>query len=122
VRGTQLQDNVQLLFDRGAREVHMRTACPTLIYPCEFLNFSQSRSTLDLAGRQAILELEGRDSKNLDQYANPGTPENEAMVEKIRQRLSLTSLKFQKMADLVDAIGLPKEKLCTHCWDGSSYF
>ncbi len=122
VRGTQLQDNVQLLFDRGAREVHMRTACPALIYPCDFLNFSQSRSTLDLASRKAIQEIEGRDDKNLAAYATAGTPEQAAMTEAIRTRLKLTSLKFQAIDDLVEAIGLPKEKLCTHCWDGSSYF
>ncbi len=122
VRGTQLQDNVQILFDYGAVEVHMRPACPTLIYPCDFLNFSTSRSTLDLAGRKAIRELEDSDDKFLDEYATAGSEKNMAMTDKIRSRLRLTSLKFQKLEDLVAAIGLPKEKLCTHCWDGSSYF
>ena len=122
VRGTQLQDNVQILFDYGAVEVHMRPACPTLIYPCDFLNFSTSRSTLDLAGRKAIKELEGSDDKFLDEYARAGSEKNMAMTDKIRDKLKLTSLKFQKLEDLVEAIGLPKEKLCTHCWDGSSYF
>ncbi len=122
VRGTQLKDNVKILFDYGAREVHMRVACPTLIYPCEFLNFSASRSSLDLAGRKAIVEIEGTDKVDLDEYAKAGSEKNLAMVEKIRQRLGLTTLKFQTMGDLVDAIGLPKEKLCTHCWDGSSHF
>ena len=122
VRGTQLQDNAQILFDCGASEVHMRPACPTLIYPCEFLNFSTSRSTLDLAGRKAIRELEDTDDKFLDKYATSNSEKNRAMVEKIRQRLKLTSLKYQKLENLVKAIGLPKEKLCTHCWDGSSYF
>jgi len=122
VRGTQLQDNVQILFDYGAVEVHMRPACPTLIYPCDFLNFSTSRSTLDLAGRKAIMELEGIDDKFLDEYARAGSEKNMAMTDKIRNKLKLTSLKFQKLEDLVEAIGLPKEKLCTHCWDGSSYF
>jgi len=122
VRGTQLKDNVQILYDYGALEVHMRIACPTLIYPCEFLNFSNSRSTLDLAGRMAIQELEGEDDKNLEEYARAGSEKNLAMVEKIRARLGLTSLKFQSMDDLVKAIGMPKEKLCTHCWDGSSCF
>jgi len=122
VRGTQLQDNVQILFDYGALEVHMRPACPTLIYPCEFLNFSTSRSTLDLAGRKAINDIEGKEDKNLDEYATAGSEKNLAMIEFIRRRLKLTSLKFQKMDDLVGAVGLPKEKLCTHCWDGSSYF
>ncbi len=122
VRGTQLQDNVQILFDYGAVEVHMRPACPTLIYPCDFLNFSTSRSTLDLAGRKAIKDLEGSDDKFLDEYARAGSEKNMAMIDQIRAKLRLTSLKYQKLEDLVEAIGLPKEKLCTHCWDGSSYF
>jgi amidophosphoribosyltransferase len=122
VRGTQLQENVQILFDSGAAEVHMRPACPTLIYPCDFLNFSTSRSTLDLAGRSAIEELEGPDCESLEAYATADSEQNTAMVEKIRRRLKLTSLKYQRLEDLVDAIGLPKEKVCTHCWDGSSYF
>ncbi len=122
VRGTQLKDNVQSLFDSGAAEVHMRPACPTLIYPCDFLNFSTSRSTLDLAGRSAIEELEGPNCNSLEAYATAGTPQNAAMVDKIRCRLKLTSLEYQRLGDLVDAIGLPKEKVCTHCWDGSSYF
>jgi len=122
VRGTQLEDNVQILFDYGAKEVHMRPACPTLIYPCEFLNFSASRSTIDLAGRKAIKELEGSDDKFLDEYAIAGSERSNAMIDTIRKRLKLTSLKMQKLEDLVKAIGLPKEKLCTHCWDGSSYY
>ncbi|KJS33494.1 MAG: amidophosphoribosyltransferase [Desulfatitalea sp. BRH_c12] len=120
VRGTQLKENVQILFDYGARQVHMRPACPTLIYPCEFLNFSNSRSTLDLAGRKVIHALEGSDDKNLELYAQAGSEKNLAMIEKIRTQLHLTSLKYQRLEDLVTAIGLPKERLCTHCWDGSS--
>lgn len=122
VRGTQLQDNVQVLMQSGAKEVHVRPACPTLIFPCEFLNFSNSRSTLDLAGRKAIKELEGEEDKDLKEYANPDSPKCVAMVEKIREKMNVTSLKFQRLDDLVEAIGLPKEKLCTHCWDGSSYY
>lgn len=122
VRGTQLQDNIQILFDYGAIEVHMRPACPTLIFPCEFLNFSTSRSTLDLAGRKAIKELEGTDSADLEEFAVSESEKNLAMVDRIRRRLRLTSLRYQKLEHLVDAIGLPKDQLCTHCWDGSSYF
>ena len=125
VRGTQLKDNVEDLFAGGAAEVHMRIACPTLIHPCDFLNFSTSRSTLDLAGRRAITELEGVEEPNsevMHAYATAGTARHQAMVENIRRRLHLTTLKYQTMSDLVQAIGLPKEKLCTHCWDGSSYF
>jgi len=122
VRGTQLQENVQVLFDYGALEVHMRTACPALLYPCEFLNFSTSRSTLDLAGRKAMAELESGAEKRIDEYAMAGSEKNRAMVDKIRRRLRLTSLTYQKLEDVVEAIGLPKDKLCTHCWDGSGYF
>ncbi|MBA3030908.1 MAG: amidophosphoribosyltransferase [Desulfobacteraceae bacterium] len=121
VRGTQLKENVQVLFDAGAREVHMRPACPCLIHPCEFLNFSTSRSTLDLAGRKVIKALEGSEDKHLDQYAEAGSDKNLAMIEEIRKTLLLTTLKYQRLEDLVAAIGLPKEKLCTHCWDGTSY-
>jgi len=122
VRGTQLKDNVQILYDYGAKEVHMRPACPTLTYPCEFLNFSTSRATTDLAGRSAIEQLEGTDDRFFEDYATDGTEKNCAMIDQIRQRLRLTSLKYQRLEDLVKAIGLPKEKLCTHCWDSSSYF
>ena len=120
VRGTQLKDNIEVLFNCGAKEVHMRPACPTLIYPCEFLNFSTSRSTLDLAGRKVIKELEGAEDKDLREYAKTGSDKNLAMIEEIRKSLRLTTLKYQGLEDLVAAIGLPKERLCTHCWDGSS--
>ena len=122
VRGTQFQDNVKVLYEYGAKEVHVRPACPTLIFPCEFLNFSRSRSTLDLAGRKAIQELEGDGDKYLDEYATPGTDRYHAMIEKIRERIGVTTLQYQELDDLVEAIGLPKERVCTHCWDGSSWF
>jgi len=122
VRGTQLKDNIQILYDCGAIEVHMRPACPTLIYPCVFLNFSTSRSTLDLAGRKVILEIEGREDKNLAEYAVADSEKNRQMTDRIRRHLKLTTLNYQKLGDLINAIGLPKEKLCTHCWDGTSYF
>jgi len=122
VRGTQLKDNIQMLFDAGAKEVHMRTACPTLIFPCEFLNFSTSRSTLDLIGRKVIHEIERPDFLEIGKYAVSGSPENLAMADRVRDRLKVTSLKYQTLEDLVAAIGLPKENLCTHCWDGTSCF
>lgn len=123
VRGTQLKDNVKDLHEAGINEIHMRIACPPLIFPCQFLNFSRSRTTIELASRKVIMKLEG-DNKNIDfqKYADPSTEEYKNMVEQIREDLGLTTLKFQKLDDLVDAIGLPKEKLCTHCWDNSSYF
>ncbi|UCG26781.1 MAG: amidophosphoribosyltransferase [Bacteroidales bacterium] len=122
VRGTQLKDNVRIFVDYGVREIHMRIACPPLCYACEFLNFSASKSTLELAARKAIYELEGKDDKHLDEYSRSGSTKYEEMVEHIREKLKLTSLKYQQLDDLVKAIGLPKEKLCTHCFDGSSFF
>lgn len=118
VRGTQLKDIVQRLYDYGAREVHMRPACPPLVYGCPFLNFSRSRSIMDLAGRRAIKEIEG-DADRIDpDYADPDSDKYAAMIDKIRLRLKLTSLKYQRLDDLVASIGMPKQKLCTHCWDG----
>jgi amidophosphoribosyltransferase len=122
VRGTQLKDNTQILYEYGAKEVHMRIACPCLIHPCEFLNFSTSRSTLDLAGRKAIFEIEGTESTDLTDYAVDGSKKHTAMIDKIIDRLKLTSIRYQKLEDLIEAIGLPKKRLCTHCWDGSSHF
>ncbi len=119
VRGTQLQDTVQRLYEAGAKEVHMRPACQPLVYGCKFLNFSRSRSELDLAARRAIRELEGADDKNLDQYADCSSEKHCAMVERICRRLNLTSLRYQRLDDLVEVAGLPKEKLCTYCWDGA---
>ena len=121
VRGTQLKDNTVDLRLAGASEVHMRIACPPLTFPCNYLNFSQSRSTMELATRKAIKQLEGEE-KELEAYADPSTDKYRAMVEQIAENLGIDSLMYQDLGDLVEAIGLPKEKLCTHCWDGSSYF
>ncbi len=118
VRGTQLRRQVERLFKSGAREVHMRPACPPLVYGCKFLNFSRSRSELDLAGRWAIKELIGRDLENPAEYTNPDSDNYKAMVNVIREKLHLTTLKYQRLENLIKAIGLPKEKLCTYCWDG----
>jgi len=122
VRGTQLKDNTKILYEYGAEQVHMRIACPCLIHPCEFLNFSTSRSTLDLAGRKAIYEIEGTEDTDLTDYAVDGSGKHSAMLDRIIDRLNLTSIRYQKLDDLVEAIGLPKNRLCTHCWDGSSYY
>ena len=119
VRGTQLQDTIQRLYDAGALEVHMRPACPPLIYACKFLNFSRSKSELDLAARKAIEELGGEKDRDLRDFAQAESEKYNAMVENIRKRLNLTSLRYQKLEDLVEAIGLPKDKVCTYCWDGT---
>jgi len=121
VRGTQLKDNTADLRNAGAKEVHMRIACPPLTFPCNFLNFSQSRSTMELATRKAIKQLEGEE-RDLETYADPTSEKYTAMVNQIAKNLGIDSLIYQNLDDLVEAIGLPKEKLCTHCWDGSSYF
>jgi amidophosphoribosyltransferase len=118
VRGTQLRDTVKRIYDYGAREIHMRPACPPLAYGCKFLNFSRSRSELDLAARKAISELEGKDAVNLDEYTNESSDKYNAMVTKIGKTLGLTTLKYQKLDDMIRAIGMPKEKLCTFCWTG----
>ncbi len=122
VRGTQLKDNVRDLYAAGIKEIHMRIACPPLTYTCEFLNFSRSRSHLDLAARKAVRQLEGTEDIEMKDYSDTKNGKYAEMVEQIRKNLNFTSLMYQKLNDLVDAIGLPKEKLCTHCWDGSSYY
>jgi amidophosphoribosyltransferase len=122
VRGTQLRDIISRLFSLDAREIHMRPACPPLVYGCKFLNFSQSKSEMELATRKAIQEIDPKQETDLDRYADPDTEEYQAMVDCIGRQLSLTTLKYQRLDDLVRAIGLPKEKLCTYCWDGKSLY
>ena len=122
VRGTQLRDNVNILYGYGAKEVHMRIACPPLLYSCEYLNFTASKSHLELITRRVIKDLEGEDNKDLDKYATPGSEQYNKMVDCIRKQLNITTLKFNTLENLVQSIGLPKEDLCTHCWDGSSCF
>lgn len=118
VRGTQLRETVRRLFDYGAKEVHMRPACPPLVFGCKFLNFSRSKSEMDLAARRAIKEMEGQDGPPPPEYIRAESGPYQAMVERIRHRLGLTTLQYQQLDDLVKAIGLPREMLCTYCWDG----
>ena len=122
VLGPQLKDNVKVLFEYGAKEVHIRISCPPLVYPCPFIGFTSSRSSMELITRRIIQDFEGDENKNLEAYSQKGSPEYERMVEEIRKRLGLTSLRFNKLETLVKAIGLPKERICTHCFDGSSHF
>ena len=122
VRGTQLRDNTQDLFKLGAKEVHMRIACPPLVYSCQFVNFSASKNDKELITRRIIEEFEGDANKNLEKYATTDSPEYKRMVAAIADRLHLTSLKFSKLETLVESIGLPKDQICTHCFDGSSFF
>ena len=120
VRGTQLKDIISRLYTLGAKEIHMRPACPPLVYGCKFLNFSQSKSEMELAGRKGIQEIDPDHKVDLETYANPDSEPYRAMIECIGRQLNLTTLKYQRLDDLVEAIGLPKEKLCTYCWDGKS--
>ncbi len=125
VRGTQLKDNVAKLYESGTKEVHVRIACPPLVYPCSYLNFSTSRSSFDLYTRRIISQLENTidiTDDILNKYSNEKSEHYEKMVEEMRKGLNLTSLKFQYLNDLVESIGLPKEKICTHCFDNSSRF
>ena len=122
VRGTQLRDNVKILFDYGAKEVHMRIACPPLIYGCPFIGFTSSKSDLELITRRMIKEIEGDENKNLEKYATTDSPEYKKMVQMIADRFGLSSLKFNTLDTLVEAIGLPKCKVCIHCFDGSRCF
>ncbi len=135
VRGTQLRDNVRGLFELGAKEVHMRIACPPLIYGCPFINFSASKSDMELLTRQVIHDLEDDQNKTpggiggeastpheiLQEYAKTNSEKYRAMVEEMGRRLGLSSLQFNTLEILIKAIGLPKCKVCTHCFDGSSY-
>lgn len=144
VRGTQLRENTKILKELGAKEVHMRIACPPLIWACPFINFSASKNVLELITRRVIEDFESGRTKatqlsdvsggtkgddvsemeisdeRLHQYAQTGSPEYEAMVAEIAKRLNLDSLRFTKIEDIIEAIGLPKCKICTHCFDGSS--
>lgn len=122
VRGTQLSDNVKELYRYGAKEVHMRIACPPLIYSCPYLGFTASKNILELITRQIIKELEGDENKNVEKYSDCNSEEYKKMVDIIAKRFDLTSLKFNTLEILMKAIGLPKCKVCTHCFDGSSRF
>jgi amidophosphoribosyltransferase len=117
VRGTQLRDQVKRLYDEGAKEIHMRIACPPLLYQCKFLNFSRSRSEMDLATRRTIREIEG-DNVDISAYRNQDGPQYREMVGRIEKRLGLSSLAYQRLDDLVQAIQVPKDQLCTYCFTG----
>ena len=119
VRGTQLRETTEFLYQSGAKEVHVRPACPPLLYGCKFLNFSRSKSELDLITRRIILEKEGENAeKVLEEYADPKSDRYESMCQEICRRQNFTSLRYHRLDDLVESIGLPKCKMCTYCFDG----
>lgn len=119
VRGTQLRDTTEYLYNSGARAVHIRPACPPIMYGCPYLNFSRSTSDMDLITRRVIRKREGENDINmLETYSDPDTPEYNAMVEEIRKELNFTSLRFNRLDDMLQAIGLDGDKICTYCFNG----
>ena len=120
VRGTQMRETVEFLYENGAKEVHMRSACPPIMYGCKYLNFSRSHSELELIARQIIDEFEGEEGvKYLAEYSDTNTERGKRMRDEICKRLKLTSLEFQSLEGKVKAVGLPECNLCTYCWSGN---
>lgn len=120
VRGTQLGETTQFLYESGAKEVHIRPACPPLLFGCKYINFSRSNSEMELIARRVICEEEGDNVERtvLDDYANPDSDRYHLMLDKIRDKLNFTSLAFNRLDDMIEAVGIDKSKLCTYCWDG----
>ena len=119
VRGTQLRETVEFLYANGAKEVHIRSACPPIMYGCKFLNFSTSRSPMELLARRTVYELEGEEGdKHLEEYSDPNTDRGKKLRETICEKLHFTSLEYQSLDKLIEAIGLEPCKVCTYCWNG----
>ena len=119
VRGTQLRETTELLYQSGAREVHIRPACPPIMFGCKYLNFSRSSSEMDLIARRVLREMEQDERKiDLKAYVDPDTPEYAGMVERIGKQLNFTSLRYHRLDDMITSVGIEKCKLCTYCWDG----
>lgn len=119
VRGTQLRETTEFLYQSGAKEVHIRPACPPILYGCKYLNFSRSSSEMDLITRRIIQEIAGDYANvHLEAFSNPDTPEYQAMIDKICEQLNFTSLRYHRLDDMIDSVGIDRSKLCTYCWDG----
>jgi amidophosphoribosyltransferase len=120
VRGTQLRETTDFLYRSGAKEVHVRPACPPIMFGCKYINFSRSTSEMELIARRIISKEEGQDVDRtiLDDYCNPDTDKYQKMIEDIRKQLGFTSLNFNRLDDMLEAVGIDKDKLCTYCWDG----
>ena len=119
VRGTQLRETVEFLYENGAEAVHMRSACPPIMYGCKYLNFTRSTNEMELITRSTIVELEGEEGLNhLDEYSDSSTERGKAMRDAICKKLHLASLEFQSLEGLCRAIGIERCKLCTYCWNG----
>jgi len=119
VRGTQLRETVEFLYSNGAKSVHMRSACPPIMFGCKYLNFSRSTDDMDLIARKVMFELEGEEAiKHVEEYADGTTERGKALRDRICKQLNFASLEYQSLEGLVKAIGLEKCKLCTYCWNG----
>ena len=120
VRGTQLRETTEFLYQSGAKEVHIRPACPPLLFGCKYLNFSRTSSEMELITRRVIKELEGRDPDDdtLREYADPDSEKYKKMVDEICRQLHFTTLRYNRLDDLIEAVGIGEEKLCTYCWSG----
>ena len=119
VRGTQLQETIDFLYESGAKEVHMRSACPPIMFACKYLNFSRSNSDSELLARRIVHELEGKEGdKHLEEYSDPGTERGQCLLHSICEKLGFSSLGYQSLEGLMEAIGLDRDKICTYCWNG----
>ena len=119
VRGTQLQETVEFLYNNGAKAVHMRSACPPIMYGCKYLNFSRNTSVDDLIARRIIHELEGTEGdKYIEEYSDASTERGKKLLETICKKFNFASLGYQSVKGLVEAIGLPEDCVCTYCWTG----
>ena len=119
VRGTQLQETIDFLYESGAKEVHMRSACPPIMFACKYLNFSRSNSDSELLARRMVHELEGKEGdKHLDEYSDPGTERGQCLLHSICEKLGFSSLGYQSLDGLMEAIGIDRDKICTYCWTG----
>ena len=119
VRGTQLRETVEFLYECGAEEVHMRSACPPIMYGCKFLNFSRSNSDMELIARKTVQELEGDEGQaHLEEYADASTQRGQCLLKSICEKLGFDSLGYQSLEGLLEAIGIDRSKICTYCWTG----
>ena len=119
VRGTQLRETTEFLYQSGADQVHSRPACPPILFGCKYLNFSRATSEMELIARRVIQEIEGENKyPNLKAYADPDSAEYRAMLDKIGEKLNFTSLRYHRLDDMIESIGMDRSKLCTYCWDG----
>lgn len=119
VRGTQLRETTEFLYQSGAKEVHIRPACPPLLFGCKYLNFSRSTSEMDLITRRILKEMEQEGRRiDLKDYIDPESPGYQEMLERIGKQLNFTTLRYHRLDDMIESVGIPKERLCTYCWDG----